>query len=159
MDVRSGTKISGLNSKYLAGPVIFESNNTLLTASINDDRRGYSLDTVKAWNLGTGGLVREIVNPRSGIHYRLDLSSGGRFLLGYTGTEKSVGNFVTVDVQRFTIWNFASGKFVASSPTFGPNKDTVPEMRISPSGSNVVVWWGNGFAKPLVYSVSRRNLG
>jgi len=51
--------------------------------------------------------------------------------------------------------DFASGQVVARSPTFGPNKDTIPEMRISPDGSHVAVWWPNGFAKPLVYALPR----
>jgi WD40 repeat protein len=153
MDVQIGKTITAVNTNYVAGPVVFGPNNTLLTASINDDRKGYSLDTIKVWDVSSGTLLREIENPHGGIHYRLNFSSDGKLLLGYTGTEKSVENFVTIDTQQFQIWDFTSGHLVAGSPTFGPNKDTVPEMRISPDGNHVVVWWGNGFAKPLVYAV------
>ncbi|MFZ3215138.1 MAG: hypothetical protein WA192_03675 [Candidatus Acidiferrales bacterium] len=153
MDVKSGDKLTGANTKYLAGPVLFGPNDTLLTGSINDDRSGYALDTIKVWDARTGKLLREITNPRAGVHYRLDLSPDGKLLLGYTGTEKPVENFVTVDTQQFQIWDFASGQALATSPEFGPNKDEIPRIQLSPDGKFVLVWWGNGFAKPFVYAV------
>ena len=153
MDVQTGKTITEVNTKYVAGPVVFGPNNTLLTGSINDDRKGYSLDTIKIWDARTGKLLREITDPRTGVHYRLDLSLDGKLLLGYTGTEKPVENFVTVDTQQFQIWDFASGQVVASSSQFGPNKDEIPRIQLSPDGKFVVVWWGDGFAKPFVYAV------
>lgn len=153
MDVKTGETLAGMNTKYFAGPVLFGPNDTLLTASINDDRKGYALDTVKIWDARTGKLLREITNPRAGVHYRLDLSPDGKLLLGYTGTEKPVENFVTVDSQQFRIWDFASGQAVATSPEFGPNKDEIPRAQLSPGGKFVVVWWGDGFAKPVVYEI------
>lgn len=155
MDVKTGETLAGLNTKYFAGPVLFGPNDTLLTGSTNDDRTGYKYDSIKVWDARTGKLLREIIDPRTGVHYRLDLSPDGKLLLGYTGTEKPVENFVNIDSQQFQIWDFASGKVVASSPkilpanTIGPP----PEMRISASGKFVLVWWGNGFAKPFVYAV------
>ena len=153
MDVQTGKTITEVNTKYVAGPVLFGPNNTLLTGSINDDRKGYSLDTIKVWDSRTGKLLREITNPRTGVHYRLDLSPDGKLILGYSGTEKPVENFVTVDTQQFQIWDFASGQALATSPEFGPNKDEIPRMQLSADGKFVVVWWGNGFAKPFVYGV------
>lgn len=153
MDVKAGETLVGMNTKYFAGPVLFGPNETLLTGSMNDDRAGYKYDTVKIWDARTGKLLREITNPRAGVHYRLDLSPDGRLLLGYTGTEKPVENFVTVDTQQFQIWDFASGRALATSPEFGPNKDEIPRIQLSPDGKFVLVWWGNGFAKPFVYAV------
>lgn len=153
LDVKSGEMLTGVNTKYLAGPVLFGPNDTLLTGSINDDRSGYALDTIKVWDARTGKLLREIAEPRTGVHYRLDLSPDGKVLLGYTGAEKSVENFVTVDTQQFQIWDFASGRALAASPEFGPNKDEIPRIQLSADGKFVVVWWGNGFAKPFVYAV------
>ncbi len=153
MDVKTGETLSGMNTKYFAGPVLFGPNETLLTGSMNDDRTGYKYDTVKIWDKRTGNLLREITNLRTGVHYRLDFARDGKLLLGYTGTEKPVENFVTVDTQQFKIWDFASGQVVASSPQFGPNKDEIPQMQLSADGKFVVVWWGDGFAKPVVYVV------
>jgi WD40 repeat protein len=113
MDVKTGRTLAGMNTKYFAGPVLFGPNETLLTGSMNDDRTGYKYDTVKIWDVQTGKLLREITEPRAGVHYRLDLSPNGKLLLGYTGTEKPVENFVTVDSQQFQIWDFASGQPVA----------------------------------------------
>jgi WD40 repeat protein len=147
--------LTGVNTKYLAGPVLFGPNDTLLTGSINDDRSGYALDTIKVWDARTGKLLREITNLRAGVHYRLALSPDGKLLLGYTGTEKPVENFVTVDTQQFQIWDFASGQALATSPEFGPDKDEIPRIQLSPDGKFVLVWWGNGFAKPFVYAVPK----
>lgn len=156
MDVQTGNTITEVNTKYVAGPVIFGPNNTLLTGSINNDRKGYSLDTIKVWDSRTGKLLREITNPRAGVHYRLDFSRDGKLLLGYTGTEKPVENFVTVDSQQFRIWDFASGQAVATSPRFGPNKDEIPRIELSADGKFVVVFWSDGFAKPFVYAVPQQ---
>ena len=153
VDVKSGDMLTGANTKYLAGPVLFGPNDTLLTGSINNDRGGYALDTIKVWDARTGKLLREITSPRTGVHYRLDFSRDGKLLLGYTGTEKPVENFVTVDTQQFQIWDFASGQTVATSPEFAPNKDEIPQIQLSADGEFVIVWWGNGFAKPFVYGV------
>jgi WD40 repeat protein len=153
MDVKTGETLAGVSTKYFAGPVHFGPNGTLLTGSINDDRKGYSLDTIKVWDAKSGKLLREINAPHTGVHYRLDLSHDGKLLLGYTGTEKPVENFVTVDTQQFQIWDFASGQPIATSPEFGPNKDEIPRIQLSADGKFVVVWWGDGFAKPVVYEV------
>lgn len=153
MDVKTGETLAGMNTKYFAGPVLFGPNETLLTGSMNDDRSGYKYDTVKIWDKRTGKLLREITDPRTGVHYRLDFSPDGKLLLGYTGTEKPVENFVTVDTQQLQIWDFASGQVVASSPEFGPNKDEIPRIQLSADGKFVLVWWGDGFAKPFVYAV------
>ncbi len=153
MDVKTGETLAGMNTKYFAGPVLFGPNGTLLTGSMNDDRTGYKYDTVKIWDKRTGKLLREITDPRTGVHYRLDFSRDGKLLLGYTGTEKPVENFVTVDTQQFQIWDFTSGQVVASSPQFGPNKDEIPRIQLSADGKFVVVWWGDGFANPFVYAV------
>ena len=99
--------------------------------------------------------MREIVNPPSGVHYRLDLSPDGRLLLGYTGTEKPVENFVNIDMQRFQTWDFASGKLEATSPEILPVKNEPPQIHLSPNGAFVVVWWGDGFAKPIIYEIPR----
>jgi WD40 repeat protein len=153
MDVKTGEALTGMSTKYFAGPVLFGPNDTVLTVSMNDDRTGYKYDTIKIWDGRTGKLLREITNPRAGVHYRLALSPDGKLLLGYTGTEKPVENFVTVDTQQFQIWDFASGQALATSPEFGPNKDEIPRIQLSPDGKFVLVWWGNGFAKPFVYAV------
>jgi WD40 repeat protein len=156
MDVKTGDTVAGVNTKYVAGPVLFGPSDTLLTASINDDRKGYALDTVKVWDARTGKLLREITDPRTGVHYRLDLSPDGKLLLGYTGTEKPVENFVNIDSQQFQIWDFASGKAVAASPKILPIKNGPPQLQLSPDGKFVVVWWGDGFAKPVVYEIPQR---
>jgi len=153
MDVKTGETLTGMSTKYFAGPVLFGPNDTVLTGSMNDDRTGYKYDTIKIWDGRTGKLLREITNARVGVHYRLSLSPDGKLLLGYTGTEKPVENFVTVDTQQFQIWDFASGQALATSPEFGPNKDEIPQIQLSPDGKFVLVWWGNGFAKPFVYAV------
>jgi WD40 repeat protein len=154
MEVKSGEKVAGMNTRYVAGPVLFGPGETLLTGSINKDRDGYALDTIKVWDARTGRLLREIANPRAGVHYELDLSRDGRLLLGYTGTEKPVENFVLTDVQQFQLWDFASGQSTATSPPFGPTIPALhPRMQLSPDGKSIVVWWDNGFAKPVVYQV------
>jgi WD40 repeat protein len=153
MDVKSGETITGMNTNYVAGPPLFGSNDSLLTVSINDDRKGYSLDSVKIWDARTGKLLREIGNPHVGVHYRLDLSPDGKLLLGYTGTEKPVENFVIIDTQRFQIWDFASGTVVATSPEIQPIKLSQPRMRFSPDKRLVVVWWDDGSANPIVYEI------
>jgi WD40 repeat protein len=158
MDVNSGQTVAGVNTKYVAGPVLFGPNDTLLTGSINSDRKGYSLDTIKVWDARTGRLLREIANPHEGVHYRLGLSLDGSLLLGYTGTEKPVENFVNIDSQQFGIWEFASGKLKATSPKILPVKDVnfPPRMELSPDGRFVIVWWGEDFVKPnypLVYEM------
>jgi WD40 repeat protein len=158
MDVKTGETVLGVNTRYVAGPVLFGPNDTLLSGSINDDRKGYSLDTIKIWDAKSGKLLRETTAPRTGVHYRLDLSHDGKLLLGYTGTEKPVENFVKMDSQQFQIWDFASGKLVATSPKILPveNVDLPPEMRISPDGRFVLVSWGNSSIPPnapVVYAV------
>jgi hypothetical protein len=157
MEVKSGEKVTGVNTRYVAGPVLFGPGDTLLTGSINKDRDGYGLDTIKVWDARTGRLVREIDNPGAGVHYELDLSRDGRLLLGYTGTEKPVENFVLTDVQQFQLWDFASGQRTATSPRFGPKIPVLrPRMQLSPDGESVVVWWDRGFARPVVYRVPQR---
>jgi WD40 repeat protein len=156
MDVKSGVTLTAMNTRYVAGPVLFGPNDTLLTGSINDDRRGYALDTIKVWDARGGNLLREIANPHAGVHYRLDLSPDGKLLLGYTGTEKPVENFVNIDTQQFKVWDLVPGKVIVTSPEFGPKKGEIPRMRLSPDGRFVVVWWGDGFAKPVVYEISQR---
>jgi len=158
MDVKSGEKATGVNTKYVAGPVLFGPNETLLTGSVNDDRKGYKYDTVKIWDARTGKLLREITNPHAGVHYRLDLSADGKLLLGYTGTEKPVENFVNVDSQQFQIWDFASGKLIATSPRIYPVNNVIlpPEIQISPDGRFVLVSWGQASPPPnapVVYEV------
>lgn len=153
MDVKTGETVAGLNTKYVAGPVLFAPNDMLLTASINDDRKGYSLDTVKVWDAKSGKLLREITDPRTGVHYRLDLSPDGKLLLGYTGTEKPVENFVNIDTQQFQIWDFASGKVLATSPRFLPIGNEPPHLLLSPDGRYVLVWWGDGTARPVVFEI------
>lgn len=153
MDVRTGDTVVGVNTRYVAGPVLWGPDDMLLTGSINDDRKGYSLDTIKVWDARTGKLLREITDPRTGVHYRLDLSPDGKLLLGYTGTEKPVENFVNIDSQQFQIWDFASGKVVAASPKILPIENGPPQFQLSPNGKAVVVWWGDGFAKPVVYEI------
>jgi WD40 repeat protein len=153
MDVKTGEALLGVSTKYAAGPVLFGPNDTLLTASINDDRKGYSLDSIKIWDARTGNLLREIVNPHAGVHYHLDLSPDGKLLLGYTGTEKPVENAVIIDTQRFQIWDFASGRVVATSPKIQPIKIEQPQIQLSPDERFVVVWWDDGEAKPIVYEI------
>jgi WD40 repeat protein len=158
MDVKSGETLAGVNTKYVAGPVLFGPNDTLLTGSINDDRKGYKYDSVKIWDARSGKLLREITNPRTGVHYRLDLSPDGKLLLGYTGTEKPVENFVNIDSQQFQIWDFGSGTVVASSPKILPvkNVDLPPEIQLSPDGKFVLVSWGNASIPPnapVVYEI------
>ena len=156
MDVKTGETLTGVNTNYVAGPVLFAANDTLLTGSINDDYKGYGLDTIKVWDARTGKLLREITNPRTGVHYRLDLSADGKLLLGYTGTEKPVENFVKVDCQQFQIWDFASGKLIATSPSILPveNVTVPPEIQLSPNGRFVLVSWEHDSippSAPVVY--------
>jgi WD40 repeat protein len=158
MDVKTGEMLAGMNTKYFAGTVLFGPNETLLTGSMNDDRTGYKYDTVKIWDSRTGKLLREITNPRTGVHYRLDLSPDGKLLLGYTGTEKPVENFVNVDSQQFQIWDFASGRLIATSPKILPVEHVAfpPEIQISPDGKFVLVSWGNDSIPPnapVVYEI------
>jgi WD40 repeat protein len=158
IDVKTGEMLTGVNTNYVAGPVLFGPNDTLLTGSINDDYRGYGLDTIKVWDARTGKLLREITNPHAGVHYRLDLSADGKLLLGYTGTEKPVENFVNVDSQQFKIWDFASGKLIATSPKIFPveNVTLPPEIQISPDGRFVLVSWGSDYIPPnapVVYEI------
>jgi WD40 repeat protein len=158
MDVKTGETVAGVNTNYVAGPVLFGPKDTLLTGSINNDRKGYALDTVKVWDARTGKLLREITNPRTGVHYRLDFSPDGKLLLGYTGTEKPVENFVNIDRQQFTIWDFASGKLLATSPEVLPVKNVTlpPLVQLSPDGKFVLVSWGNASIPPnapVVYEI------
>jgi WD40 repeat protein len=156
LDVKSGEMLTGVNTNYVAGPVLFGPRDTLLTSSINADRKGYGLDSIKVWDAQTGKLLREITNPHAGVHYRLDLSADGKLLVGYTGTEKAVENLVNIDTQQFQVWDFTSGRVIATSPKFGPIKLEPPQIQLSPDGRFVVVWWGDGFAMPLVYEVPQR---
>ncbi len=158
MDVKTGETLTGVNTNYVAGPVLFAANDTLLTGSINDDYKGYGLDTIKVWDARTGNLLRKITNPRTGVHYRLDLSADGKLLLGYTGTEKPVENFVKVDCQQFQIWDFASGKLIATSPSILPveNVTVPPEIQLSPNGRFVLVSWEHDSippSAPVVYEI------
>jgi WD40 repeat protein len=153
MDVKTGETIIEVNTKYVSGPVLFGPDDTLLTASISDDRKGYSLDTVKIWDARTGKLLREITNPPAGVHYRLDLSADGKLLLGYTGTEKPLENFVYIDSQQFQIWDFASGKEIAASPKFPLSKLFQAQLQLSPDQKSVVVWWGVSLPNVLVYEI------
>lgn len=153
LDVQSGATITGVSTKYIAGPVLFGPHDTLVTGSINSDRRGYKHDSVKIWNARTGQLLREITNHHAGVHYRLKFSSHGRFLLGYTGTEKPVENFVNVSSQQFEVWDFATGTVVAVSPKILPIQLVPPRLQLSPKGKFVVVWEGGGRMKPVVYKI------
>jgi WD40 repeat protein len=153
MDVKTGETLAGVNTKYFAGPVLFGPNDTLLTGSTNDDRTGDKYDSVKVWGAQTGKLLREITDPRTGVHYQLYLSADGKLLLGYTGTEKPVENFVNIDTQQFQIWDFASGKVLATSPKFLPIGNQPPRLQLSPDGKFVLVWWGDGTAKPVAYEI------
>jgi WD40 repeat protein len=158
MDVKTGDTLAGMSTNYFAGPVLFGPNDTLLTGSMNDDRTGYKYDTIKIWDARTGKLLREITNPHAGVHYRLDLSADGKLLLGYTGTEKPVENFVNVDCQQFQIWDFASGKLIATSPRIFPveNVTLPPQIQISPDGRFVLVSWEHDSippSAPVVYEI------
>lgn len=158
MDVKTGETLVGMNTHYVAGPVLFGPNDTLLTGSINDDRKGYSFDTIKIWDARSGKLLREITDPPTGIHYQLGLSADGKLLLGYTGTEKPVENFVNIDTQQFGIWDFASGKLLATSPKILPVKNVTlpPQVQLSPNGKFVLVSWGNDSippSAPVVYEI------
>lgn len=157
MNIKSGEKLLGINTKYIAGPVLFGSKNTLLTSSINYDRRGYSLDTIKIWNSQTGNLLREITNPRTGVHYKLHFSANQQLLLGYTGTEIPIDHFIDIETQQFHVWDFATGNPIAVSPNFGPVEvSSQPSLKLSPDGKSVVVWWGEEFeVKPFVYEIPR----
>lgn len=162
MDVSSGETLVGVNTKYLAGSVLFGPEDTLLTASIAFNRT----DPVKIWDARTGKLLREIANPGAGVHYRLDLSADGELLLGFTGTEKTKENFVVFDSQRFAIWDFATGRKVAASPNFPPTDRVrmyglelggeqpviAAQLQLSPDKRFVVAWW-HLRNKPLVYEI------
>jgi WD40 repeat protein len=159
MDVKTGGVIAGVSTNYYAGPVLFGPNDTLLTGSINPDRRGYKYDSVKVWDIRTGKLLREITNPDVGVHYRLSLSPDGKLLIGYIGTEKARENFVDINSERFEIWDFATGKVVAQSPKIPPLFKTAPHfgdfppsLQLSPNGRYVLLSWG-GHADPVVYVV------
>ncbi|MHB8755675.1 MAG: WD40 repeat domain-containing protein [Candidatus Acidiferrales bacterium] len=159
MEVATGRVLTTMSTNYYAGPVLFGPNDTLLTGSINPDLRGYKYDSVKVWDARTGKLLREITNPRVGVHYRLSLSPDGKLLLGYIGTEKARENFVDISSEQFEIWDFATGKAVATSPEIPPLFKTAPHfgdfppsLELSPDGRYVLLSW-DGFAKPIVYEI------
>jgi hypothetical protein len=73
---------------------------------------------------------------------------------------KPVENFVNIDSQQFQIWDFASGKVIATSPQILPlSKERPPQLSFSPDGRFVVVWWGESLASqgaPLVYEIPKQ---
>jgi hypothetical protein len=154
MDVSSGETLFGMNTKYFAGPVLFGPGDTLLTASINVNRKFYSSDTVKVWDARTGKLRREIANPGDGVRYRLDLSADGKLLLGFTGIVKPDGHFIVFDSHQFKIWDFETGREVVASPKLPGREGEAAQLQLSPDEGFVVAWW-NGFANPVVYEIPR----
>jgi WD40 repeat protein len=169
LDVNSGNTLQDIRAGYTAGPICFSSNNTVLTASLNADSRYFREDTIREWNVDTGGLVREIAGPPQGVHSLLALSADGNVILGYTGREKPVEHFLENQYLEFGIWDYRTGKSVATSgaverpqPSNGLGDQTGSHasfgsgnarMVLAGAGNKVLLWWHQSSGPFLIYDV------
>lgn len=167
LDVNSGKTLREIPTGYIAGPVCFTHNDTVLTASLNADSRYFREDTIREWSVGTGRLVREIDAPPQGVHSLLALSADGNLILGYTGREKPVEHFLHNVYLEFSLWDYRTGKLIAASGHIERPKPTnTPEGQIGPhasfgggneridlseAGNKVLVSWQRSSRPLLIY--------
>jgi len=158
LDVDSGRTLSSINTGYPTGEVCFAATNptSLLTVSAdNYDRSRSHTDSIKVWNPLTGKLLRELQRPPEGVHFQVQVSSDGNTVLGYTGLEKFTGHWWLgeeengiVAYDRFALWNFQTGKIIASSPEITPAQGH-RRFLLSPSGDIVLMYPGTPGGTPL----------
>jgi len=96
------------------------------------------------------------------VHFQVQVSSDGRIVLGYTGLEKFEGHwwlgqeengFVAYD--RFTLWDLASGKLLASSMNIRPS-ESHRNFLLSPSGGVVLLYPDTAGGETLTFYELRR---
>jgi len=170
LDVKSGKILHDIRTGYIAGPICFASNETVLTASLNADSSYFREDTIREWNVNTGRLVREIGGPPQGVHSLLALSADGNLILGYTGREKPVEHFLENEYLEFGLWDHQTGRLVATSghierprpsnpldkqvgrghSSFGGGND---RMVMAEAGNKVLVWWQQSSRPFLIYDI------
>jgi WD40 repeat protein len=157
LDAATGETLLGINTGYVAGPVAFGANNTVMTASLNPDDKLLRKDTIKIWDADTGKLLREIPSPPGGVREQLQASADGRIVMGYVGRFKynKWSHFDETIDQRFRLWDALTGEVVATSPEILPLDpySFEPRLRLSATGDLVLVWRTTGTAPPIVYEL------
>lgn len=157
LDASSGEKLLGINTGYLAGPVAFGADNTILTvALINPNAlRTAHRDTIKIWDAGTGKLLRQIASPPTGVHDQLETSADGRIVLGYVGRYKRIEFALFTVYHQFRLWNVLTGEVIATSPEIPPQEDKVllSYFRLSRKGDVALFWPWISSVHPVVYEL------
>jgi hypothetical protein len=170
LDVTSGKILNDIRTGYIAGPVCFTGNDTVLTASLNADSGYFREDTISEWNIGSGQRVRELESVPQGVHSLLRLSADGNLILAYIGREKPVEHFLENDYVEFGLWDYRTGKLITTSGHVErPQPANVLEHRVGPmasfgsgsdrivvadSGSRVLIWWHQSSRPLLVYDIT-----
>ncbi len=169
VDVNSGKILREIPTGYIAGPVYFTHRDTILIASLNADSRYFREDAIREWSVSTGRLVRKIEGPPQGVHSLLALSADGNLILGYTGLEKPVEHFLQNVYLEFSLWDYRTGKLVATSgyierpkpsnslenqigppASFGSGNDRIV---VSQAGNKALVWWQQSSRPFLIYDL------
>lgn len=163
LDADSSETIMGIDTGDVAGPVAFGANYTILTAALNPDADTAKKDTIKIWDAATGKLLREIPNPPTGVHDRLECSADGTIVLGYIHLFKYNKSSHDNDViyQKFRLWDVSMGQVISTSPEILPVNlyGDPPNFKLSLRGDLVLVWRSSNSAPPpVVYELQQTYL-
>jgi hypothetical protein len=125
---------------------------------------------VRVWDFGNTGAVSLLGWPGNQTYRYFGSSADGKVVFAYSGKERFCGSCnskageLKVDNARFTVWDRASGKVVALSPSLrvenhpcplifilGTCKSyqQAPELQMSSDGRSILAYWPQGdFPRP-----------
>jgi len=159
-DAESGKPAMRLNAGYSPGPVAFTTDNKLLTATAEMPWSQVSgPHGIRVWDAATGRLIREIQSIPTGVRGSLVVSADGRRVVGYIGDESTAGpqrdpeGVFTIREQRFRLWEWPTGRVVATSPPVLPNPGKRAQLRTDSKGGLVLVFWKSADRPVLVYEI------
>lgn len=125
---------------------------------------------LRLWDFGTTGAVRNLGQPFHETYRTFGASADGSVVFAYTGDESycrlcnSNNGELKIHNARFTVWDRASRKVVARSPSLRVENhpcpwlifmgsctsyQQVPEMQMSANGKSILAFWpGEGYLPP-----------
>jgi hypothetical protein len=125
---------------------------------------------LRLWDFATTGAVRNLSQPFHETYRTFGASADGSVVFAYTGDESycrlcnSHNGELKVHNARFTVWDRASRKVVARSPSLRVENhpcpwlifmgsctsyQQVPEMQMSANGKSILAFWpGEGYLPP-----------
>jgi len=112
-------------------------------------------------DLKTGNMVQEVPHSESGVRYHVSTSIRSDRVLAYIGREKMkfswLGMESTPEVidQRFQVWDWKTGKVIATSPALKPLRPLALTFKLSASGRYVLVVWHGLKKSPTVFQLSK----